>query len=111
MNRPAGRPPPTTRPPVIRTATVDASTNAEVVFTSPTALPIQVTQIGITMPGGGAVTGQAYFNSAPISPFFPPDTIAGSPSQPMGPGDAIRLVVTGAAPGAVLTGAFWYEYL
>ncbi len=101
------------RPPIVRTATVDSAGRAEIQFTSPFSFAIKVSQIGITCltatgaQGGGQ--GQAYRNSAPISPFFPPDTLAGEPAEVVNAGDLIRLTLTNAVVAAVLTAAFKWD--
>ena len=99
------------RAPVTLSAVADASGNATIAFRSRGPNIYEITQIGITMPGAGSVIGQCYFNGSPVSPFFPPDTIGGPPSQLVGPGDELTLVVTGAAAGKVLIGAFYYNQL
>jgi len=99
------------RAPVTLSAVAVTGQPTRVIFRSRGPHVYEVTQIGVTMPGAGSVTGQCYFNGSPVSPFFPPDTIAGPPSQLVGPGDELVLEVNGATAGTVLTGAFYYNQI
>jgi len=99
------------RAPLTKSATTDATGVATVAFQVRGPHVWRVRQIGVTMPSAGSVIGQMLFNGSPVSPFFPPDAIAGDPPIDMGPGDEITLTVTGAAPGTVLTGAMYFTQL
>lgn len=99
------------RAPLVRSATTTAAGVASVQIQSRGPHVWRVTQIGVTMPGAGSVIGQMYFNGAPVSPFFPPDAIAGDPPIMLGPGDEIVLTVTGATAGTVLTASVFYDQL
>lgn len=96
--------------PLVRVATVGANGQAEIILNNPFSFNIVISQIGITcLTATGAQAGgqgQAYRNAAPISPFFPPDTLGGDPPEIISAGDYIRLTLASAVVGAVMTAAF-----
>jgi hypothetical protein len=99
------------RPPVTQSVVVDAAGNATLSFYTRGSGIWRWKQFGVSMPNGGSVVGQMYFNGSPVSPFYNPDTIAGDPPIDAGPGDEVRFTVAGAVPGAVLTIAGFYDPL